>query len=358
MPMEHLKRAAELQMRRPAPGWDSVKHDGSNKKQRTEKQEDGGQLGRYSYTSPDDLLHGAKCFLVTCKFRNSNLFGWADSREKSATQECKDILKQYLPGTTKLHLVKTSCCGLVVLKLEGRDEVDVVDVASHIIQAAEQDKNKRTKHCQRIVPAEATCVMTADILAQSAQRLCTAWVSKFFARSDFDSKAVQFAVTYKSRGADATATSENAQKPSTQHGNGSHLERENGLQQADKQSQPQTQTQWQAAGQQPLQHNVSSSNTCSVEGQQIADTPANAEGQAAQCEMLLHQPCQPQSSQQTVSQHDDPKHASHQPDASGHTAGAVLMTRSEVIAVLAAAMHTACEVAGGTAEVNLMAPQV
>lgn len=35
--------------------------------------------------------------------------------------------------------------------------------------------------------------MTADILAQSAQRLCTAWVSKFFARSDFDSKAVQFA---------------------------------------------------------------------------------------------------------------------------------------------------------------------
>lgn len=69
MPMEHLKRAAELQMRRPAPGWDSVKHDGSNKKQRTEKQEDGGQLGRYSYTSPDDLLHGAKCFLVTCKFR-------------------------------------------------------------------------------------------------------------------------------------------------------------------------------------------------------------------------------------------------------------------------------------------------
>lgn len=66
--LEHLKQAAEAQMRRPAPAIGSG--GPAAKRQRTaddaEEEEAAVRVARYNYAAPEALLGGARGLLVTC----------------------------------------------------------------------------------------------------------------------------------------------------------------------------------------------------------------------------------------------------------------------------------------------------
>ncbi|KAK9818364.1 hypothetical protein WJX72_011344 [[Myrmecia] bisecta] len=153
--LEQLKREAEQEMRRDAPELYPRKRPRTDP-EAAAHEDTRPKVGRFEYDAPTALEQGTQGFVITCDFR----------REMSATREA-------------------------ISQAPGRQRSPSHVIRQLLHNIAEQ-KQRPLMHFQRILPVEATCVLTAPALTAVVAAL------KFPFQLPKDAP-ISFAVGYKAR---------------------------------------------------------------------------------------------------------------------------------------------------------------
>lgn len=222
--MEQLKQQAEAQMRRSAPPL-SGKHAKRRKtgQEGDERHADDTVVGRFSYAADTAIAAGSNCLMASCGF----------NRQRSAAKELLSIVKPLLPEGTQLQMVKVGCRGLAVVRVEAAPgagdspPVNMTALVGQVLDQIQTGRLKHTKFCERIVPAETTCLLTAAAVEGALTRVVSSYVSSLQRdRSSTDAggdgasagqqQPLEFAVMYKSRGVDKQVLAEMEQEAAKQ----------------------------------------------------------------------------------------------------------------------------------------------
>ncbi|CAL8468978.1 g8519 [Coccomyxa elongata] len=173
---EELIRAAEREMRRPAPEV----HQNKQRRLDSTPGYSFKELGRFDYRAAETIAEGSQGFIITCHFR----------REKSATREAMEALqscaKELAPGTPDVafSIIKLPCRGVVLLRWQpahhdaggGGDTVQLplpapAEVVADLIGGISCGLRARLKHAQRISPVHTTCSVSEASVRAAVLRI-------------------------------------------------------------------------------------------------------------------------------------------------------------------------------------------
>ncbi|BDA43021.1 hypothetical protein COCOBI_04-0290 [Coccomyxa sp. Obi] len=173
---EELIRAAEREMRRPAPEL----HQNKQRRLDSTPGYSFKELGRFDYRAAETIAEGSQGFIITCHFR----------REKSATREAMEALqscaKELAPGAPDVafSIIKLPCRGVVLLRWQpahhdagSGGDIDrpplpaPAAVVAELIGRIGSGRRARLKHAQRISPVHTTCSVSAASLRAAVLRI-------------------------------------------------------------------------------------------------------------------------------------------------------------------------------------------